>query len=300
MGAPECRRPVQPPDRRAHLGDGVRCAPVVLGEGEILSLRDADGGVREELAEVVEAALQEPAGSLDEAASAAATYVTRACAKRRERGDQNDQDDRSCDVDPRRDATATAGAGGRCGRRGGGRGARRRRGRASEQRVDRGDRAGRAALALGEPRAPGRDACRTRSAMRPARSPAVRRSSSRRASAVRAGVARPWSPGASGGGTARIATRTTRFFAAARAIAALTCVRSALVTFAAGASYWDAVRRRAVICASVGAAASAAGAAASRAAASSATARTRPSMEGRLRRAADDSCANRRFHVPSG
>ena len=44
-------------------------------------------------------------------------------------------------------------------------------------------------------------------------------------------------PGASGGGTARIATRTTRFFAAARAIAALTCVRSALVTFAAGASY---------------------------------------------------------------
>ena len=77
--------------------------------------------------------------------------------------------------------------------------------------------------------APGRAACRTRSATRPARVARQRDDHrARRASAVRAGAAPPWSPGASGGGTARIATRTTRFFAAARAIAALICAFSRL------------------------------------------------------------------------
>ena len=85
-------------------------------------------------------------------------------------------------------------------------------------------------------------------------------------------------PGASGGGAARIATRTMFPLERAALIAFVIAAFCAGVTFAAGSSYCAEVRRCAVIVASVGLAACAPGASTSMAAAMTATERERPDM----------------------
>ncbi len=114
MRAPECRGAVQPTDRGAHVGDGVCCDPVVLGEAEVLALRDADGG-RPRAAR--RDGRGDPAGA-SRAPSMRLPPPRRRTSRVRARratstAISDDQDDRDRDVDPLRDAAATAGRGGR-------------------------------------------------------------------------------------------------------------------------------------------------------------------------------------------